>query len=768
MLVGIASQFRALHALFLVLALGTLGRSLAMAQCAEEWLDGPDQGNQGVAGTVNAALQWTMPGPDGPRQMLVVAGLFTQAGLASAQNLALCDSQNQWSSFGLGANAEIRALCSYNGQLIAAGDFIQIDGVAANRIARWDGANWNPLGPGLNGSVRTLRVIDGKLYVGGAFTTAGVAAAMRVASWDGSEWAALGAGLSGGTEVRALEQFQGRLYAVGNFTTSDALATPYLASWDGTSWRAEPGSNESVYALASWNGMLYAGGQSSSKPLRVWNGTTWSDVGTGLSGSAKYVRAFFEFDGRLAIGGSFLQAGSVVANSVALWDGAQWSALGTGVGGGTVLSLAIFNGNLVAAGSFKAHEVRAISIAQWNGAAWTSLGSGLYTTDATPSVTAFFKWKDDLVMCGNFNAIGSVRAENIAFRRNNSWSAPAVPLGNYNAHPTILAMLEWEGNLVVAGRLSSAGGTPAANIASWNGTAWSAFGAGFGGNIRALAIYNNELIVASDGSTGGPWSPNYLARWDGTQFQKIANGPGGAVYALAVHRGELIAGGRFVYVNTNTFVGGLARWNGSQWRTVGDQPDRHSAFVNALAIYEGDLVVGGRFSVPTIPTSNIARWNGEAWSAFETPNPLGEVAGLAVHNGKIYAAHSNTNSPTARLSRWTGSAWADVGTPITGNVSTLYSFDEELLLGGTLTSTNGSVSVGWARFGGCADCPADLNTDTQVGDDDFQIFLVAYNTLDCADPAMPANCASDFNADGFVDDSDFITFVAAYDALLCP
>lgn len=65
-------------------------------------------------------------------------------------------------------------------------------------------------------------------------------------------------------------------------------------------------------------------------------------------------------------------------------------------------------------------------------------------------------------------------------------------------------------------------------------------------------------------------------------------------------------------------------------------------------------------------------------------------------------------------------------------------------------------------------CSSDLNNDGMVEDADFSIFVVAYNLLDCADPAMPAGCPADLNTDGVVDDTDFTVFVVAYDALVCP
>ena len=64
--------------------------------------------------------------------------------------------------------------------------------------------------------------------------------------------------------------------------------------------------------------------------------------------------------------------------------------------------------------------------------------------------------------------------------------------------------------------------------------------------------------------------------------------------------------------------------------------------------------------------------------------------------------------------------------------------------------------------------PGDLNSDGQVDDSDFSIFVVGYDMLDCADPNMTPGCPADLNNDGLVDDADFSIFVVAYNELLCP
>ena len=65
-------------------------------------------------------------------------------------------------------------------------------------------------------------------------------------------------------------------------------------------------------------------------------------------------------------------------------------------------------------------------------------------------------------------------------------------------------------------------------------------------------------------------------------------------------------------------------------------------------------------------------------------------------------------------------------------------------------------------------CPADFNNDGLVDDADFQIFVLAYDLLDCDDPNMPAGCPADLNYDRVVDDLDFQNFIIAYNDLLCP
>jgi len=80
-------------------------------------------------------------------------------------------------------NNTVCGLTVYDGKLIAGGDFFTAGGVAANRVASWDGSSWSPLGSGMSSWVNALTVYDGRLIAGGSFTTAGGKVSAYLAAW---------------------------------------------------------------------------------------------------------------------------------------------------------------------------------------------------------------------------------------------------------------------------------------------------------------------------------------------------------------------------------------------------------------------------------------------------------------------------------------------------------------------------------------------------------------------------------------------------------
>ncbi|HEX8877962.1 MAG TPA: hypothetical protein VF777_14535 [Phycisphaerales bacterium] len=112
----------------------------------------------------------------------------------------------------------------------------------------------------------------------------------------------------------------------------------------------------------------------------------------------------------------------------------------------------------------------------------------------------------------------------------------------------------------------------------------------------------------------------------------------------------------------------------------------------------------------------------------------------------------------------TASGSYDCGSTIGPRSATIYNYSSSAATSGTVYRPLGIRFAFTPR----SFCPADLNNDGVVTDNDFTIFAAAYNILDCADPLMPLGCPGDLNFDRVVDDLDFSVFATAYDTLLCP
>ena len=334
----------------------------------------------------------------------------------------------------------------------------------------------------------------------------------------------------------------------------------------------------------------------------------------------------------------------------------------------------------------------------------------------------------------------------------NCWSALGSGIGTPADPGGIFVSTVYNGNLIVAGRFDTAGGVPAANIAAWNGSSWSALGSGIklraarfsnsSGIIHGLAVYNGDLYVCGDFDIAGGMPASNIAKWDGTTWSVLSIGipsftvlgpydtVGTHISSLAVYNNELYVSGSFASAG-GIPAADIAKWNGSSWSAVGagiaTSQDPTITSVDFLAAINGKLYAGGDFeNASGVTAVNIAAWDGSSWSALgvgigNDTAGNGGVVSIVNYNGEVYTTYLGVDpnyTPAFIIERWDGITWHNVvggpgtGTYFNGYVFTMYPFNGNLVAAGYFSLIGGTYAYSLAQYDGTSWSAMGIGTDS--------------------------------------------------------
>lgn len=220
-----------------------------------------------------------------------------------------------------------------------------------------------------------------------------------------------------------------------------------------------------------------------------------------------------------------------------------------------------------------------------------------------------------MIAGGLFETAGSATAQNVATWNGTSWSA----LAGGGCDDAVHALEIFNGDLIAGGDFINAGSQTVNHIASWDGSAWHDLRDGMSGifwpEVTSLTVHDGDLYAGGWFTEAGPITANFIARWDGEYWHDLAGGMDMWVWALGSYHGDLIAGGDFLQAGS-AWAGYLARWDGTTWSSFGDGPDN---WVRAIGSQGDYLYVGGSFKlVGGQPSYYLARWMDNASGAEET------------------------------------------------------------------------------------------------------------------------------------------------------
>jgi Secretion system C-terminal sorting domain/Domain of unknown function (DUF5122) beta-propeller len=178
---------------------------------------------------------------------LYVGGTFDSIqGSISAKNIAKWDGLT-WSNVGGNGviDGGVGSIESFNGELYVGGWFQTIDGVSANYIIKRASGNWTTLGIGMDAQVSSMHVHNNDLYIGGDFILADGVTCNKIAKLSGNTFVPVGTGMNGG--VLTLNSYNSALYAGGGFSQAGGQNCDNIASFGVVTTIGEGTLNDDIF-----------------------------------------------------------------------------------------------------------------------------------------------------------------------------------------------------------------------------------------------------------------------------------------------------------------------------------------------------------------------------------------------------------------------------------------------------------------------------------------------------------------------------------------
>lgn len=267
--------------------------------------------------------------------------------------------------------------------------------------------------------------------------------------------------------------------------------------------------------------------------------------------------------------------------------------------------------------------------------------------------------------------------------------------------------------LYASGMAVAIGGQTATNtgVDIFDGTNWSStIGELTGGLcvIYDVGFLGDDIYVAGIFTRAGGLSTPGLAKWNGSDWSSI--GFSGVATALVSDGTNLYVGGAFAnaggVLNTN-----VARYDGTNWHALGGGIGYHSGGTSPnvfiLEWHNGQLYAGGTFTnAGNIAATNIAVWNGSIWSSLgngPANGVNGSVSAVAFQGNDVYVGGNfgvAGGVSAFGIARWGGGSWSALGAGCRGGVSSIGILGSDIYVGGNFTNVGGVNARSFAKWDG--------------------------------------------------------------------
>lgn len=299
-------------------------------------------------------------------------------------------------------------------------------------------------------------------------------------------------------------------------------------------------------------------------------------------------------------------------------------------------------------------------------------------------------------------------------------------------------IIEYKNNIYAAGRIGVFGNTQCNGVAKWNGIKWDSLMPQLepSGYINAFKIYNNELYMGGRFSSIGTQSINTIAKYDGTNWSQIGSGFPftystniTTINCIEVYNNEVYAGGNNIYDSLGNHIC-IAKFDGSNWKTVGVIMYGGASEITDLKVYNNHLYAVGRFKQSEGNVGNsIMRYDGTSWSNIgKAITDVGNciISKMQIINNKLWVVgvfkSIEDTLVTDGIASWNDTVWC---VPPTGTQNyqscAVAEFQNKIFMGGAFYDIGNDTVPGLAVLNtDSTSCTINLtNIKTHTKEEDF-------------------------------------------------
>jgi trimeric autotransporter adhesin len=237
-------------------------------------------------------------------------------------------------------------------------------------IYKWDGSNLNEIGSDIIGEIRAMIIYDGNLVIAGSFQNIDDGSFNNIAIRSGNSWLNLNDGLGNKYSIiYSLCLFNDTLFAGGNLSDNGSN----LFYWNNTIWKQYNYFNGPIFCICPFRNELYVSGDftrvdtTQIKYLAKYSSFVWQSLADSLDGK---INKMIVRDNKLYLSGAFYIDQESPFSFIGYFDGNEFHSLGSGVNS-YVSDMSFIGSNLYVSGGFDSSGAEPTNkISQWDGENW--------------------------------------------------------------------------------------------------------------------------------------------------------------------------------------------------------------------------------------------------------------------------------------------------------------------------------------------------------------------------------------------------------------